>query len=140
MAKTQARLGKLQVSPTGATPGLVDVGGLIDGTLNGDQSTVKTTGHDSGQYEEYLPGRKSFTIDAKCHWDEADSGQGAMVDSFVNGTTILFAFYQVYGTGYKVGRISGFVTKFSPGSPLDDAAACDFAIQCTGAITWTTQS
>ena len=140
MAKTQGRLGSVQASSSGLVAGLTTVGGLVDGTLNGDQSSIKTTSHDSGQFEEYLPGRKSFTMDLKCHYDEADAGQGALIDSFLNGTTILFAFNQIVGSTYKQGRISGFVTKFSPGSPNDDAASVDFAVQCTGAITWTAQT
>ena len=138
MSKIVGRLGALKISLDGGSS-YQTVNGLVDGTLNGDQAEVKVTSHDDGQYETYLPGRKNWTVDAKCHYDEADAGQINVTSSFLANTTVLWQMYLQSGTGFKIATGSGFVTKLVDGSPNDDAASFDFTVRITGQLTWTNQ-
>lgn len=138
MSKIVGRLGAIKHSLDNVT--YTAINGLVDGTLNGSQAEIKVTSHDDGAYETYLAGRKDWTVDAKLHYDEADAGQIAVTNSFLNGTTVYYQMYLQVGSGYKIATGQGFITKHTDGAPNDDAASFDFTIRITGQLTWTNQA
>src|ERR1043165_325439 len=139
MARIQGRLGALAVSTDGGT-NYTPIYGLVDATLNGTQSEVKTTAHGDGGNETYIVGRHDYTIDGKVHYDEADAGQGVVATMFFAQTTGLFKFTLQTGAGHKQGICSGFPSKLNYAQPNDDAAGFDFTIRLSGALTWTDQA
>lgn len=138
MSKIVGRIGAVQISTNGGSSYTL-INGLIDATLNGDAAEIKQTSHDDGAYETYLVGRKSWTLDLKFHYDEADAGQIALTNQYFNGTTALYQFYLQSGAGFKIATGTAFVTKHVDGSPNDDAASLDVTLRITGQLTWANQ-
>jgi predicted secreted protein len=134
MSKQAGRISTLEVSADGGATYL-EVKGASDITLNSSQAELTTTSHDSGQYEEYIPGRKDFTIDLGLRYDETDPGQANMVSAFYSGTVMDFRFRMQVGTGLKQWLVKGFCTSLTPAGPNDDVASMDATIRCTGPLT-----
>lgn len=138
MAKMQGRLSEVHVSWDGGTTYTV-IGGITDATLNINQGEIKVTSHDSGSFEEYIPGRKDMTIDCSAVYNEADVPQMAIIQSAFDSTSLHFRFYAKLATGSRMSECEGLITKCNVATPNDDAAKLDFTIRLSGTATWATQ-
>ncbi len=138
MAKIQGRLGRLAVSSDGGTT-WVQVNGIQDMTFTGNADELDVSAHDSGQFREYLQGRKDATIDGTLWWDEADPGQNIVKNAYFSSTRIDMRFRMEENTGRDEIFTKGIVTSYSPASPNDDAASVDFTLRVTGDFTPSTQ-
>ena len=58
------------------------LGKAVDLTFNLNAQEVETTNHDSAGYREYLAGYIDGTVEATVRYDEADTAQMALVDTF----------------------------------------------------------
>ena len=138
MPKIAGRISTIEISTDGGST-FHEVKGASDVTLSGNQAELTTTSHDSGQFEEYIPGRKDFTIDLGLRYDEADPGQDLLMDSFYSGTTVDWRFRMQVGTGLDQYLCKGFCSSLSPAGPNDDVASMDATIRVTGPVTRQTQ-
>lgn len=134
MGKIAGRISTLEVSSDGGAT-FFELKGATDITLNSNQAELTTTAHDSGQFEEYVPGRKDFSLDVGLRYDEADPGQNILVDAFFSGTTLDWRFRMQVGTGNRQWLVKAFPTSLSPAGPNDDVASLDVTLRCTGPMT-----
>lgn len=134
MGKIAGRISTIEVSSDGGLT-FFEVKGAVDITLNSNQAELTTTSHDSGQFEEYVPGRKDFSIDLGLRYDEADPGQSLLVDGYYTGSVLDWRLRMQSGTGFRQWLVKGFPTSLSPGGPNDDVASMDASIRCTGPMT-----
>jgi TP901-1 family phage major tail protein len=138
MAKIQGRLGALAVSSDGGV-NWDTVAGAQDLTFNGNADTIDVSSHDSGQFREFLQGRKDATLDGSLFWDEADPGQGIIKNAYFSSTRIDVRFRMQEATGKDEIFAKAVVTTFGESSPNDDGAAVDVTLQITGDFTPSTQ-
>lgn len=138
MPKIAGRLSTLEISTDGGTTYL-EVKGAADMTLNGSTAELTTTSHDSGGFEEYIPGRSDFTIDLSLRHDEADPGQDLLQDSFFSKTVVDWRFRMQVFAGLDEYKVKGFISSLSPAGPNDDVASMDATIRCTGVMTRSSQ-
>jgi len=102
---------------------------------------INISSFDSGQFEEFLQGRKNVTMTVTCMRDDADtSGQGTLVDELITGDQ---SGAIVFGPGTPAaGDISysgsGFVTNASVESPDDEAATASYDLRISGVLTKST--
>lgn len=139
MANSRGRLGTVEISTDGGST-YNPIGKMTNPKYSLNQSAIKTTTHDSGAFEESIPGRISGTLDIPCLLDEADVGQVAMLTAITSQTVAKFRF-RAKGAG--VGNFQfvsdGWVSDGEQDAPLDDAADLTFKVNLTGTIAKSTQ-
>jgi hypothetical protein len=139
MAVSKGRLGTVEVSTDGGST-YNPIGKLINPKYTMNTAAIKTTTHDSGAFDESLPGRISGSLDLPCLLDEADAQQVALLNGITGQTVFKFRF-RTKGAG--VGNFQyiadGWVSDGEQDAPLDDAADMSFKITLTGTIAKSTQ-
>lgn len=73
------RLAQVEVSLDGQA--WKKVGRLVEATLNSSRAEDEATTHDSGEDDEFYPGRRNSTISGEWRYDEADEGQEILADA-----------------------------------------------------------
>ena len=122
MAKVQGQLSKLLVSTDDGVTYL-NVGQRLDASLSLSKAEIDASNMDSGEWEEYMEGRGSATIDFNAHYDEDDAGQAALIDSFFGSANKLsFKFMFKEEAGQNEYTADGFLTSLNP-SAADNAIA-----------------
>ena len=136
MAAIAGRVGRVQVSfDNGAT--YLNLGGLVDATLNGNVDELETTTHDSGGARSYISNFHDETMDCTMRWDETDAGQSGLLRTVFPSPTEFKVKYRMEVASGKVEFLAdAFVTSYSPAMPLDDTASFDISMRLSG----TTQS
>lgn len=134
MAKIAGRLGRVAVSNDGGVT-FFEVNGITDQTLNAAAAEINVTSHDSGQFEEFIQGRKDATLDLSLLWDEGDVGQGIIKTAFFSATQIRVRFRMQEGVGFAEFTQQAIVTSFAPASPNDDASTVDATLRISGSYT-----
>lgn len=134
MAAIPGRIGRVQLSTdNGAT--YINVGGLVDGTLNINVDELEVTTHDSGGSREYLPNFRDETLDLTLRWDETDAGQDALLNAnFPTTTTFKVRFLMQQQAGRKQFDADAFLTTGTVAQPLDDTASFDVSMRLSGTI------
>src|SRR5205823_5103564 len=103
-------------------------------------SAIKTTSHDSGAFEESIPGRVSGTVDAPCLYDEADVGQDAALTAVTSQTVVKIRFRPKGTTvGFKQFVSDAWVAASPIAGANDNAADLKLSFNLTGTITRSTQ-
>ena len=115
----------------------VDLGKLTDISISIDGKQINISNFDSGEFEEYLLGRKNVTIDFTTFYDQADTtGTGNVVDDLLAGTSDTW----VFGPSTP---IAGDITYTGSGSPSnitikasdESGAELSGSIQISGTLT-----
>lgn len=138
MSAIAGRLSKIKVSDDGGSS-FVNLGGIVDATLNINIDELETTTHDSNGAREYIPNHHDATIDGSLRWDEDNVGQQKVLDAVFDKTVLQFQMTMQTSTGRVRFDADGFATNFSPSGPLDDTAQVDFTIRLSNLVK-TTQS
>lgn len=134
MARIAGRVSRVQVSTDGGTT-YNYINGILDATLNAAVAALKTTAHDDGDYETYMMGRKSLTLDLKLNWDEGDGGQNSLLTSWTSTNTLYtYRFRMQEGTGFRQFVATGLITKYVPSGPNDSVASLDVSLQLSGVV------
>lgn len=130
MAVTRGRIGEISID------GNV-LGKLIDGTLTIESSEINTTTHDSGQFEDFLQGRKNGSIEAPCRYDESDTAQQALNAASIGETTVAVVWVSrgIATTGAERYSATAFVTSQPLESPNDEDNKISYTLRLTGTIT-----
>ena len=139
MGKIAGRIGRLAVSSDGGTT-FETVGGVQDMSMTGNADELDVSAHDTGQFREYIQGRKDASIDGSMWWDESDVGQEIIKNAYFSATRIDVRFRMEEGVGLDEITAKGIVTTMSPTSPNDDAAAWDFTLRLRGDFTFSKQT
>lgn len=139
MAKIAGRLSTLEVSADGGST-YYEVKGAVDLKLNGSQAELKSTSHDSGQFEEYEPGRKDMTMDVSCRFNQDDAGQAIVKDAYFSASKIDIRFRMETNTGREQYTAKAFPSSLGPSGPDDDIASIDFTLRISGPLTKSLQS
>ena len=139
MAKSLGRLATVEISLNGGSS-YNAIGRLTDPTLALEKGEVDVTDHDSGAWEEILPGRKRWSIDAPVRADEADAGQIDAMSAYLNDTLVKVRFrLKGAGSGNKQFVGDAYVMSAPRGGPNGDSADGSFAFRGTSSIAETTQ-
>ena len=139
MSKIPGRYGRIDVSSDGGA-NWETFGEITDMSMSCDADTIDVSSHSTGQFREFLQGRKGATLDGSAWWDQADAGQAIVKASYFSGTKIDVRYRpeELAGTDEFIGK--GDVTSLSPSSPNDDGTSVDFTIQLSGDFTPQIQS
>lgn len=134
MACVAGRLSRAEISTdNGAT--YLNLGGLVDATLNFNVDELECTTHDSNGVREYIPNHQDATADFTMRWDETDPGQVALTGTiFPSPTSFKIRFYLENVTGRTRFEADAFATSYSPSGPLDDTAGLDVSLRLSGTI------
>lgn len=148
MAVKLGRISAIYVSFDLAVAPTAQLGKLVDTTLNMNTQEVEFTNHDSGGYREYLAGFIDCTLDGSARYDEADTEQMGLLDTFdTTPTTTFSAFPQCrlricfdntsgsMTTGADFYDWNGIVTSLSIDSANEDVDNINFTFRLTGAPT-----
>jgi hypothetical protein len=138
MAKVLGRLRKVYI---GANEGsATTIGNLTDSTWNGSRAEVSTTDADSGDSEEYQPGRMSSTLDISARYNEASTSQGALIAAYFSGAEVFVKWVADTGSGMRKLTGKAIVTSCNIPSPDGDTTNLTATLRITGAVTPGTQS
>lgn len=132
MSKIHGRLSNFRWN-TIAVNGLVDVGNDME------RPEINVTTHDSGDFEEFIQGRLTGSIDLSGKWDEADAGQSGMQADFISGTSRAVVFRMQDGAGNHEFTGTGQITSWGASGPNSDAAEITTTVRLSGTITEATQ-
>ena len=118
------------------------VGGITSIDLSVNGKAVDVSNFDSADFDEYIAGRKNWTMSVSVDYGQADAGQLAMIQSLGSGSNNTGA-VSIGPSGTAVtGDLTfggnGILTKFDlKASDADKQVAADFSIQGTAALTTT---
>lgn len=140
MAEKQGRLSSVAISTDGGAT-YAAIGSLVDATFNLDRSTIDVTDRGSGEWTDFLPGRKSGTIDLTCNWNVADAALVSLVTAFYAEptTSLMVRFRPDTVAGELSYAASCFVSALSKSAPGEDKVSMDVTLQITGAVAKTAQ-
>jgi predicted secreted protein len=134
------RLATLWVnSALGVTP-MIQLGGIVDITMNLNVDELECTSHDSNGAREYIPNHHDVTLDISARWMEDDAAQSNLLTSVFDKTSFDFVFRMqtddVFGTPPIYSEFAGtaFATTFSPAGPLDDTGSLDITLRCSSVV------
>lgn len=122
------RLQRILVSDDGGGI-FVNLGGIVDATLNLNIDELEVTSHDDNGARVYIPNHHDATVDGTLRWDEDDSGQGKILDAVFDKSVFEIEFYMEVTAGRVYFTADAFATSFAPGAPLDDAATLDLTLR-----------
>lgn len=113
------------------------IGKLTDISLSVDGNQINTANFDSGEWDSFLLGRKTATIDITARYDEADTtGQGAVYDDLAAGNTGTFVFGPpTPTTGDITYSGTGSASNVTFGAADEDVAEFSASIQISGTLT-----
>ena len=129
MAVTRGRI--QDVSIDGNT-----LGKSVDATLVVESGEITVTTHDSDDWEEFLQGRKSATIEVSVRYDEADTAQAALITaSYAESTVaVIWVSRGLATSGAQRYTATAFVSAQPFESPNDEENKASFTLRITGAI------
>lgn len=130
MAVTRGRIGEVSIGGTA-------VGKVIDATLTIESSEITVTTHDSGQWEEFLQGRKSGSIELTLRYDEADAPQQAAIAASFAETTVAVVWVSqgLATSGAERFTATAFVSAQPLESPNDEENKLSLTLRITGTVT-----
>lgn len=130
MAVTRGRIGQVSIDATALDK-------VIDATLSIESSEITVTSHDSADFEEFLQGRKSGTIEATCRYDEASTSQEALIAASFAETTVAVVWVSrgLATSGAQRYTATAFVSAQPLESPNDEENKIAFTLRITGTIT-----
>jgi len=127
------RLARLVLSDDAGTTYL-NLGGIVDITMNVNIDELEVTSHDSNGAREYIPNHHDVTMDVSMRWMDGDPGQEILLNAAWAKTSLLFRLVMETALNRKQFEGSCFATTSNPSGPLDDAAAMDSTLRCSGVI------
>ncbi len=98
-------------------------------------NTLETTNFGSAGWKQFIQGLKEWSGSCEGNWNVAGdtSGQKALQDALLNGTTVSVEF-NLNGTNKYTG--TAYVTKISTDAPVGDKIKVSIDLQGTGALTY----
>lgn len=133
MSCIPGRFAKLQLSADGGTT-FVNLGAIVDVTMNVNVDELECTTHDSNGAREYIPNHHDVTMDVSARWFDGDPGQEMLLDAAFSKTVLNFVFTMQTLTGRKKFTGTCFATTASPSGPLDDTGSFDVSLRCSGVL------
>ena len=130
MAVTRGRIGQISIDATTLLK-------VVDATLTLESAEITVTAHDSGQFEDFLQGRKNGSIEVSCRHDETDAAQQALnAAHFAESTVaVIWVSRGLATTGAERFSATAFVTAQPLETPNDEENKIAYTLRLTGAIT-----
>ena len=115
-------------------------GGITSIDLSVNGKAIDVSNFDSADFDEYIAGRKNWTMSVSVDYGQADTAQLAMINSLGSGSsntdTVSIGPSGTPATGDVTFSGSGILTKFDlKASDADKQVAADYSIQGTAALT-----
>lgn len=128
-------LATLELSIDGGTT-YQKIGECKDMTLTVQGSEVDVTSHDSGDWKEFIYGRKEWSAEAEALYVDSNAGQDNVYTA-LNGKTIIKLRFRPAGAASGKDQFTGdaLVLNWDLSGPNDDAAASKLSFKGTGALT-----
>jgi hypothetical protein len=139
MPKKAGRVAKLYLSEDGGST-YTEVECTRDMTMGLEKAELTSTSRGDGDWESYIQGRKSGTIEVNQLWNEDNAQLLAIVDAYYNDTELDFRWVFEAGVGKPQYDASCFVMSLSKGAPNDDVSTVDYTLRINGAVTPGTQT
>jgi hypothetical protein len=126
------RFAKIEVSQDGIN--FLNLGGIIDVTLNINVDELECTTHDSNGVREYIPNHSDFSLDVSSRWVDGDPGQRLVMIATQTKQRFTFRFFMDIdpGSGKFFWEGLAFATTASPSGPLDDTGSLDLTLRASG--------
>lgn len=110
---------------------------IAEGTecsLSVNGTTIDTTNFDSGEWEEYINGVKSFSLSFTANFVVSDTAQMAVMNNIINASQAEYAFeYRLAGTAPKfTGEV--ITENFSVSTPVADKITLQASLKGVGAL------
>ncbi len=130
MAVTRGRIGEVSIDGNA-------VGRVIDATLTIESAEITVTTHDSGQWEEFLQGRKNGSIELTLRYDESDTAQQAAITaSFAESTVaVVWVSRGLATSGAERFTATAYVSAQPLESPNDEENKMALTLRITGVVT-----
>ena len=125
--------GKMAISIDGGSTYLT-IAELQSYDLASSQATEDATSHDSAGWEEFIAGRKGWTLSANALFIEADQAQINARVMLENGTLCKLRIRPQTGTTKDQYTGDGFVTSWKQTGPNTEPLAVAFEIKGSGAL------
>jgi len=111
----------------------------VDATYNLNKSEIDISDRGSGAYSDFLPGRKSGSIDLTVNWDLADAQLQVLVAAYFADTKLDFR-WRFDTVGSEVEYTSeGYVMDMPFAGPGEDKCSVSLTLRLTGTVTPATQ-
>jgi|Deesub1362B_J571_1020462.scaffolds.fasta_scaffold00726_12 TP901-1 family phage major tail protein len=121
---------------TEASPVWTKIGGQRGATFDRGRDTIETTDKDSQNWEESLPGKRTWSIDFDAFLIEDDAGFLEIENSYNNvGEAAIKQFRISTPTRTYIGK--AYVESLSIDAPSDDAVVASFTLHGVGSLTKT---
>lgn len=113
------------------------LGKIINLSLSIDGNQINISNFDSGEFEEFLAGRKNWTISFTCRYDQADTnGQLNVIDDLLAGNNGAWNFGpETTTTGDVSYSGTGNPSNITIDAPDDDVMEISGDVQGTGTLT-----
>lgn len=130
MAKTHGKNGVIQIKPD-LTGALAAIGEIKKFTLETSCETVDTKVL-SSEWDAHIPGLKSWTVSAECHFDSADAQQAILSE----GTSVDVALMPLGNVSTRI-KLTGTATVTACSIPVENAStvALNVTLKGNGALT-----
>lgn len=131
------------IASTGATStaaGNSKIGELKNWTLNISAADINVTSHDSSNWHELLPGKRTGTFSADALLLTTHAGHKIVRNAILNsngGAKLAFAFQMTTSVSAKVYKGVGYITDYSPSAPTEDAVLAKIGGHITGSVAYT---
>jgi TP901-1 family phage major tail protein len=119
---------------TGTTPNLVVLGGQGDATLNREAEEVDVSAKTDGAYGDFLPGRKTWSIECEGFIVESDAAFNRLEDAYENREALNVEIRMPSGKKYS-GEV--VITEFPLEFGQEDGATFSLTLTGKGALTIT---
>lgn len=127
----QGRISQLQYSKDGGNT-WAEIECIREATMSLEKGEINATCRRSGEWEDFVQGRKSGTVEANALWDEGDAVILDIATAFYNDIVWDYRWIFVPGIGNTEYTMRCQVNSFSKGSPGDDIQTVDFTLRIKG--------
>ena len=134
MGCISGRLAKSDVSSDNFVVEDLNLGSIVDATLNINIDELECTTHDDNGARVYIPNHHDATADYSLRWDEDDAGQSMILDAVFAKSVFNIRMRMQTGSGFLRFDAGAFATTFSPSGPLDDAAGLDLTLRLSNLV------
>ena len=120
-------------SVTCHTGGTILSAGIIEWTLDGSMSAVETTNFGE-VWDSFIPSVRNATGSFSGNKEQADTGQTALLNSFLGGSAIILRLYENATKYWLVG--TAYITGMSPSLSVKGKGDISFNFQASGPVTY----
>lgn len=125
--------GKVYISTDGGTT-YNAIGEMKEAKLSIKQDDMNVTSFDSSGWSESIPGMKEWEVSTEGLYLYSNTGQDALYNALVNGSTIRLRLLPKTGTGNKGYQGDAFISSWETNTAVDDPVSLSADFKGTGTL------